>query len=1515
MPIVIDPPRCDGPVYRYSIAPDLPQGMRFSTTSGKISGKPLELQEQEEWVVTAHVLDELVTVTTTFKLRVDVVIDLSWGLNAKYTPEGYCGKFIDYDPIWGQFEDGTVPISDEGVIPYAWGSCDSASCDWDMNINRYHRLNFCMKITGFIQVDVPGLYSISLEADDSAHLFIDNMDVPVVSVTYLDNKKVYDVNFKIGYHNLGILYQQTNGAYQLKLEWMSRDAGIFNYVRIPQENLRYEPSPVQHLHYESTHLTFVKGHYRSAVPTYFGSPTRFSAQSLPEGLLIVPGNGTIYGIPKNVDIYRRYLITAVSGGTSTAVVYLNIQVVDMVEQNMRLGVIARFFRPTVTSCFTPPNVYDGYHTMALSEVTDTVFYKIGIKPFKNLPADLNSTFVVEWTGYMKIDTPGDYRFRLVSVDGNILYMENQNVSNYGCVTNSSIPLTKTSKINIKTAGYKYFRITYYRQFKHAQYGSEIYWTVPGGSETEFPKDKLFYIPHGELEYQTRVASYPIRSTISKNQIIKYQFPQPLENFYVYPTLPKGLYINPLTGTISGSVLSTTQKQTRYYITGSTSGKESTFGTVVYIETHSSAPPLYFYYVYESNETTVDTILGKVGQPIEKLKPYIVGDNSILFDVSSGSLPLGVTLDRNTGKIEGTAYSDTIGRVTISASNTLATISTTLNVNVEGCDKGGDFIYLSVMAEDPQVSIEYSLNNSILLNETFTHYGNRTAFGKCFLEEDIVNLTIISKAPRPPLVEVRLAEHTYLVNRLLTPFNHVYQKTIDHQKIEPKAEFSNETLIYYEEVYGEHHSHILQGGIKSASINPRLPGGLYFFRPGAIVGIPRKASPRVEYKYSYNNTFGNGTTTLGIEVQRCDGGNIPFELSIKAEKNGATMTVKMENVNTKEIIADYVGFKNYEVSTYTYCKPRGNYKLYLGSTDGLSWSTSSMVNVYYINGYEAFHHSHRANGTGQYLIDLDHLVGFYDQWAYMDTLTPPNNWNIDSSVSSSWAKNSTGNFPQRAGTTQYFVKAFNFAGELSTVSSLVSAFKYDAGIVVYLNGIEIYRNNVGSGTVTPTTSATKQMTPNYYRIGLPSTHLKMSNILAVELHSHISSSKVNCFGGYLDAVEQECSINYLNPFTRGNLTLSHRESIGYPATNLLDNSAQTQWIANSFNDKGTTVVYTLRDQRVEFVNTYTVVLGDTKERDPISWNFHASVDGVNFELLDSQKNQGFVERQSSHSYYFNAKKSYNAFKWEILTHGDYMGASYYGIQVADFLLYACNVKYCHSEGKWKTTRVNGRLSLPCPRGYSGGLTRSCNADGTWAAEPSVGVSCQEKAPGLITSERNEYVLARNLHVPAITFICDALNLEYTLKPELPRNLVLDSKLGIISGTPIVTLGRMLYNISACNQLGCSPAKMFYLSIIISECPDDLPWKAVEQGEYSYLPCQSGYVGEYKRRCVPSLTPYWEEPIDTCHPKPKSHKITAIVLGVCGGVVGLVVILAVIRFYSVRKGPSAAKRTRTQYEQLD
>jgi 3',5'-cyclic AMP phosphodiesterase CpdA len=163
-----------------------------------------------------------------------------------------------------------------------------------------------------------------------------------------------------------------------------------------------------------------------------------------------------------------------------------------------------------------------------------------------------------------------------------------------------------------------------------------------------------------------------------------------------------------------------------------------------------------------------------------------------------------------------------------------------------------------------------------------------------------------------------------------------------------------------------------------------------------------------------------------------------------------------------------------------------------------------------------------------------LIAKKSDWKYDDTgVDLKTAWRAPSYDDSAWAYGpsflgygetyiattvSYGGNPNNKYVTTYFRKSFDLNAEPADVGSLTFKVDYDDGFVAYLNGTEVARKSMPTGTISWSTLASSHEAGTFETIDLtPYTHLLVrgTNVIAVELHQANKTSSDLAWDAELD----------------------------------------------------------------------------------------------------------------------------------------------------------------------------------------------------------------------------------------------------------------------------------------------------------------------------------------------------------------------------------------------------------------
>lgn len=337
------------------------------------------------------------------------------------------------------------------------------------------------------------------------------------------------------------------------------------------------------------------------------------------------------------------------------------------------------------------------------------------------------------------------------------------------------------------------------------------------------------------------------------------------------------------------------------------------------------------------------------------------------------------------------------------------------------------------------------------------------------------------------------------------------------------------------------------GTKAVSSN--MPN-TYNYTTAASSGI-EGANENVFYTYSIQSSLlvaGNNVIAVEVHQRSKTSTDVSFDLKLEGNLNvacgspSALTTTNINSTNGTISWSSVPGASGYNVqyrisgasSWTTILSANTNIIL-----NGLTSATNYEWNVQAVCGTVLSAFTATANFT-TLSSGIDTLIKSNTAWKYLangsnqgtawrssgfnDAAWPSGNAELgygdgDEATVVSYGSNSTSKY-----ITTYFRKTFNVANP-QIYSSLTLNVVRDDGIVVYLNGSEVYRNNMPSGTIgyltkaTASIGGTDESAWNNANLN-PASLLQGNNVLAVEIHQQAASSSDISFNLRLIASDQQ-----------------------------------------------------------------------------------------------------------------------------------------------------------------------------------------------------------------------------------------------------------------------------------------------------------------------------------------------------------------------------------------------------------
>ncbi|KAK8800690.1 hypothetical protein WA158_000015 [Blastocystis sp. Blastoise] len=566
--------------------------------------------------------------------------------------------------------------------------------------------------------------------------------------------------------------------------------------------------------------------------------------------------------------------------------------------------------------------------------------------------------------------------------------------------------------------------------------------------------------------------------------------------------------------------------------------------------------------------------------------------------------------------------------------------------------------------------------------------------------------------------------------------------------------------------------------RNYQITPALPTGLKLSSSGTIYGTPIAPSSST-YQISAVSIMGTAaSTSVSINIQTCTAPNVYFRLSFTnmesdSEQNGFSLKDAAGTViDSVETFPNYIG-------SYArgYCKPAGVYILVLTDTYRDGWGNGKVTAYAEDNTEITSSGLLKGESPKTIYINVGFIVKFgQTQWKYTST-APSADWNSITFVDSTWQTAVGGSFVGVSGKTQFYRTSFTI-NDLSLFSLYEITFNIKAGIIAYINGKEVYRYNLGSGVITPSTSATAEFAePTKITVSESSAFGKLvtgNNVLAVEIHN---------FGPTAETTFDAQLMLYLSGSNRifdGTVYASVKglkdNTYDESEQKAFDGNLNTKYYGPGCN-KQYYLEYTYNYNRKEYATAIALSRGTNNGRLPSSFALSASNDGVNYKNLVSYYNLTFGNHGSAEgtrTFNFFNKDSYNKYRVSLDSR-----VCVEGLEIGEIALMSNKIEsYCKAEGQYIDT-ISGQSSYrPCENYYYGAYSKLCTG-GVWGPEVR---SCEVVAPRAFNYTAKSYVFKtkRDNVTPAPYY--EAAEPVFNITPDLPAGLTINRSTGIISGKP-------------------------------------------------------------------------------------------------------------------------------------
>ena len=251
---------------------------------------------------------------------------------------------------------------------------------------------------------------------------------------------------------------------------------------------------------------------------------------------------------------------------------------------------------------------------------------------------------------------------------------------------------------------------------------------------------------------------------------------------------------------------------------------------------------------------------------------------------------------------------------------------------------------------------------------------------------------------------------------------------------------------------------------------------------------------------------------------CNNGEVYVAVTKKCTGWGTEESYKILNGAT--VLKTSAAFASNEQRTDEYCltaTTNNQYTFKIIDSVGDSWTNGAWVSVAGIYGNVVLKTTLVAKREEEYALSLYYPIMKNVEWKmYTSTSNIDPNWNTLNFSDGSWQTVTLGSVTAPATGSQYFRKTFT---GIPNMAAYEVDMNYRYGIIAYVNGVEIFRDHMLDGAVSPSTPSNGAFENyGYHGVICPAKEVEASSVLAVELHFPAGTASTSVdFNAFLASV--------------------------------------------------------------------------------------------------------------------------------------------------------------------------------------------------------------------------------------------------------------------------------------------------------------------------------------------------------------------------------------------------------------
>ena len=260
--------------------------------------------------------------------------------------------------------------------------------------------------------------------------------------------------------------------------------------------------------------------------------------------------------------------------------------------------------------------------------------------------------------------------------------------------------------------------------------------------------------------------------------------------------------------------------------------------------------------------------------------------------------------------------------------------------------------------------------------------------------------------------------------------------------------------------------------------------------------------------------------IAVNTLDCEAGQVYVKVTKKCTSWASEESYKI--LSGSQVLVTSSSFANYEQRSDEYCLTASTNNQYTFNmhdsygTAGDSWMNGAWASVAGIYGNVVFKGFMIEKMDENFALSLYYPIMKTQEWkTFASTSSIASDWTGLNFGDSNWTPATMGSAPAMSG-TQYFRKTFTGIADMAAYEY---DFNYRYGIIAYVNGVEIYRDHMAAGAVTPSSSSSGAFNAyEYHAVIRPSAEVTVgNNVLAVELHFPSSGENAVEFDAFVAAL--------------------------------------------------------------------------------------------------------------------------------------------------------------------------------------------------------------------------------------------------------------------------------------------------------------------------------------------------------------------------------------------------------------